>query len=74
MFLQVQSVVGPGVASTLHHGLTAASPWLQSLGCSKQGLPYLSLPVEAATGIEPAGELSWERAESTAAAKPDPIH
>lgn len=83
MFLQVQSVVGPGVASTLHHGLTAASPWLQSLGCSKQGVPYLSLPMEAATGIEPAGEngllscmaeLSWERVESTAAAKPEPMH
>lgn len=51
MFLQVQSVVGPGVASTLHHGLNAANPWLQSLSRSKQGLPYLYLPMEAPTGI-----------------------
>lgn len=56
MFLQVQSVVGPGVASTLHHGLNAASPWLESLSHSKQGLPYLCLPMEATTGIEPAGK------------------
>lgn len=56
MFLQIQSVVVPGVASTLHHGLNAASPWFQSLSHSKQGLPYLYLPMEATTGIEPAGK------------------
>jgi hypothetical protein len=83
MFLQIQSVVGPGVASTLHHGLNAASPWLQSLSHSKQGLPYLYLPMEATTGIEPAGknglswqpmELNWERVESITVAKPEPMH
>lgn len=56
MFLQVQSVVGPRVASTLHHGLNATSPWLQSLSRSKQGLPYLCLLMEATTSLEPAGK------------------
>lgn len=62
MFLQVQSVVGPGVASTLHHGLNAASPWLQSLSHSKHGLPYLCLPMEATTASRKKWSigLAWQ--------------
>lgn len=72
---------GPGVASTLHHGLNAASPWLQSLSHSKQGLPYLCLShgdhhsqQETMVCWACMAELSWEREESIAVAKPEPTH
>lgn len=52
MFLQVESVVGPRVASTLHHGLNAAVSW-----------PGFSLPA-AASGDFPICAFPWRPSQA----------